>query len=589
MKQPDKLRFLLVLYAFAYGTIMLSLGRLHAYEFSPYHRYQAEALLHGHLGLADSIYALQHGLVWHDGHVQHVWGLGIGLWLLPFEAVWRLFGSQPFPDRIALGLAFALLAFFSGGTGLRLVRQGQSKTGMGLIWLVVLCPALWTLARNSQLVFEETVLYSTILSLGILVSLVRVAAFDSTRDYFLCCALGSFAIWVRPTHAVYGLAAVLLASLIVWNRRRSWKQVIAGISLWLAGLAILAWTNYVRFGSPTEFGHYLTVSTGTMMYLPRFANPYHQASLFESARELFGLLFLARPRGANAFADNLFPGQSPFTRWRRLDMTAFDLSYAILGLIAVMAALFWLWRYRGKGKTIVSQQPQAILTISLLSWSSISTIGLAGFYLHYPIIASRYLLDFAPAFTGLVMLVWILVPARWSKFAWPLLSVLLVYEIASAKVAVQPQLAPNSPMLLDLPQTHGTPLRVFNGTYTLNHHPIGTKIAGNGYGWEPETGYAAGVVSLAVDEPRYVELHVSKRRSFNSATAKKDAYQAQIDGVPLLLQIVVGESDGLKITFEIPPRIQTRQQNEILFLCFSDGYGFEDRDSERFLYSVRWR
>jgi len=588
MKKPDKLSLLLVVYALAYGAIMLSLGGFHAYETSPYHRYQAEALLHGHLYLADSIYALQPGLAWHDGHVQHVWGLGIGLWLLPFEAFWRLFGNQPFPDRIALGLAFALLAFFSGATSLKLVRQGQFKTGLGLIWLVALCPALWTLARNSQLVFEETVLYSVILSLGILVSLVRVAAFDSKRDYFLCCALGAFAVWVRPTDAVYGLAAVLLASWIVWLRQRCLKQTIAGVFLWFASLALLAWTNYARFGSPTEFGHHLTVSSGTMMYLTRFGNPCREATFAQAAKELFGLLFLVEPRGANAFSDNLFPGQSPFARWHRLDMTTFDLSYAFLGVIAVVAAIFWLMWRRRKKETVFWQQPKIILVFSLLLWSGVSTVGLGGFYLHYPAIASRYLLDFAPAVTGLVMLIWILLPAKAAKLLCPLLAGWLVYQIALAKVPVEDQ-HQQQPIQLSLPQAQGTPLNEFNGIYTPENHPSKTRIAGNGYGWEPDTGFAADVVSLAVDKPQFVELHVSKRRALYGGTGGDDIYQAQIDGVSLPLRDIARNGDGLKVTFDIPEAIRLRKGDEILFLCFSGIFGVEDRDSERFLFSVRWR
>lgn len=588
LQSPGKSWWLLIPYALAYGVVMLSFGGTWLYEPSSYHRYQAEALFHGHLYLSDSVDAMQPGLAWHDGHVQHVWGLGIGLWLLPFQAVWHLFGGQAFPDRIALGIAFALLAFFSGCTGLKFVKQGQWSIGLGIIWLVALCPALWTLTRASQLVFEETVLYSVLLSLGILVSLVRVVSFNSQTDYVLCCILSAFAVWVRPTHAVYGFGAVLIASLVVWRRRRCFKEIVLGVAGWGASVALLAWTNYARFGSPTEFGHHLTVSSGSMMYLTRFGNPFHEAPLFQALKELFGLLFLSDPRGANTFADNLFPGQAPFTRWRRLDLTAFDPSYALLCLVAIAGAVLWMV-WRRKNITPVWRQPQSALKLSLLLWAGFSTAALGWFYLYYPAIASRYLFDFAPAFTGFVVLAWVLAPTRWRKFAWPLLAIWLVYEIASAKVPVQLQLAKNSPILLALPHTPGTQLKDFIGIYTPDHHPAESKIAGNGYGWEPETGFADDVVSLAVDGPKFVALHVSERRAFNGETPKKDLYQAQIDGVALPLRGVVRESDGLIVTFEIPQRIQNRHENELLFLCFSEGYDSESRNSERFLYSIRWR
>jgi hypothetical protein len=586
MKRSGQLCVWLMLYSLVYGTIMLSLDGIRPYEQSPYHRYQAEELLHGKLRLADSIDALQPGLVWHDGEVQHVWGLGVGLWLLPFAAAWRLVDHQPFPDRIALGLAFAILAFYSAATGLKLIRQGQRTLGLAVFWMVALCPALWTLARADQLVFEETVLYSVILSLAILISLIRATTFTSRADYLVCCALGSFAIWVRPTHAVYGIGAILIASLVAWRRRHKITELIFGPSLWLASLALLAWTNAARFGSATEFGHHLTVSTGNMIYFTRFGNPSRDASLFQAAKELFGLLFLANPQGAFAFSENLFIGQSPVIRWRRLDLSAFDLSYAILMIITIAMALLWLKRQRRQ--MAFWQQPQTALISGLLMWSGFSTLLLGCFYLYYPAVASRYLLDFAPAFTGFALVVLILLPSRWLKFAGPLLAVWLVYEIISAKV---PFTAPRdrSPIRLTLPHAHGMALRDFNGIYTTDNFPSKTGIAGNGYGWDADGGIAANVMSLAVDRPEFIELHLSARRSSNGVSARADSYRAQIDGRTLPLREVVAENDGLKVTFMVPQNIRKRQQDEMLFLCFSDRYDAADRNSERFLYSVRWR
>jgi len=114
-------KFLLVVFSIAYGVVMLGLNGMpisDLYSTSPYHRYQALALLHGHFYLSDSIYAIQPGLAWHNGQVHQVWGLGVGIWLLPFQAAWSLFGGGVFPDRIALAAAFALLGYYSIITGI---------------------------------------------------------------------------------------------------------------------------------------------------------------------------------------------------------------------------------------------------------------------------------------------------------------------------------------------------------------------------------------------------------------------------------------------------------------------------------------
>src|SRR5215470_7189681 len=70
--------------AVAYAIGMLAAGGAtwtRLYGPSPYHRLQADALLHGHLQIGDSIYNLDRSLAWYDGKIQQVWGLGVGLWL----------------------------------------------------------------------------------------------------------------------------------------------------------------------------------------------------------------------------------------------------------------------------------------------------------------------------------------------------------------------------------------------------------------------------------------------------------------------------------------------------------------------------
>jgi len=578
-------RVLLLLYAFAYGFIMLSLDGIRPYEISEYHRHQAEALLNGNLYLSDSLYALQPGLVWYNGHVQQVWGLGIGLWLLPFGATWRLFSHQPIPDRIVLGLAFALLAFFSASTGLRLIKDGKTRIGFAVMCFIVLCPALWTLERASQEVFEETILYSIILSLAILVALIRMGAFSSRPDHFMCSALGSFAIWVRPTHGAYGLSAVLISSIIAWNSRRSLKESISGVMLWLASFIILCWANGVRFGAPSEFGHHLTISSGNMMYLTRFGNPFRTASAFQATRELAGLLFLSDPRGVNAFAGGLFPGQTSIVRWRRLDLSAFDFAWAVVCITAVILGVVWLIRRKAR-YAATSKGSEASLIFAISAWSTVSFATLFSFYLYYPTIASRYLFDFSPALMGFAILIPALFSPSLTKYTIPLLAAWCIYEIASSKIPVQDQLPP-TPVGPAMQDVRTPTLESFNGVYTVDQHPSATRIAGNGFGWDSRSGIAEDVISLAVDKPTFVQLRVSERRPQNGEIWGTDTYRAQIAGVSLPLRDVTRDKNMLNVTFDVP--VQLRMRTEFLFLCFSETYDEDDRMSERYLFSVSWR
>ncbi len=558
------------------------------YSPSPFHRYQAEALLRGHLALSDSIEAVQLGLVWYHGHVQHVWGLGVGLWLLPFQAAWRLFGGEVFPDRIALGIAFSLLGFYAVCTGWELMRRNGNANGLGLVWLIVLYPPLWTLTRASVSVFEQTILYADILSLGILISLVRAGLFDRTGDYIICVVLSSFAVFVRPTHAVYGLMAVLICSAILIVRGRRIKMALIACSVYALAFGLLATTNYVRFGSPTEFGHRLTVTTGNMVFIPRFGSPFKAASTPAAAGELAGLLFSRSGVGiANSFSDGMFPGQSSVTRWRKLDITAYDASYAIAAVLAVAISGFWLFRKRHEIRALLFDRSETLVGMLVCLWSCGSFLGLACFYLHYPLIASRYLFDFAPCFAGFLIALWFFVPRRFLMIALPLLGAWLICEISFAKFGVKE--IKQYPVTQTLPRMGGESALTGKSGYSIANPPTEADLSWNRRGWDMNDGFADDVVVLAVDKPQFVELEVSQRRGENGEAARPDLYGAMIDGTTLPLRTIVPQDDNLRVIFDIPKALQGKLGKEALFLCFSESYDRDDRQSERILYSVRWR
>jgi hypothetical protein len=569
------------LLALAYGAAMFLLngdGRL--YSAAPFHLFQADAMLSGHLSLPDSIEDLQPGLAWHNGHVQQVWGLGIGLWLMPFQAVWKLFGGQLFPDRIALGLAFALLAFYTLKTGIAIARSGNKLTGIGFIWTITLFPPLWTLTRASNSVFEVTVLYAVIVSFGILVSVVRVALFNNRLDYAVCVGLGSYAMWVRPTHIIYAVGALVICSIVVWVKSRLWKPMLAGIFVFVASCGLLAYTNQERFGSPAEFGHHLTVSSGSMVFLTRFGNPYRETPPLQAVKELGGILFCSsHVRDQNVFADDVLPGQAAFTRWRKLDVRTFDLSYAIF---TVAALLFTTRRiFRGHGPGI------ELLPTCLAAWSVLSIAGLVFFYLYYPVMASRYLFDFAPAFAGLTGALIVLMN-RFGKTALVILAGWLCGEIYFGTIPQRVSLT-NEPASNRLRHTQNAVALPETAEYSAQHPPAETQIAWNGNGWSVDDTVAEDIVTLMVDRPAFVELVVGKRRDENGVPAKPDAYRAVIDGVELPLSGTNFESDQIHVRFEIPDELKRQLKQEVLFLCFSKRYELEDRISGRFLYSVRWR
>jgi hypothetical protein len=93
------------------------------YEFNSYHRLQAEALLHGKLALSHNPRDLAMDLCWSEGGVHQVWGLGVALWQMSFDALARVFGLSVFPDRVALGFFMALSAYVVFATWAGTVRD----------------------------------------------------------------------------------------------------------------------------------------------------------------------------------------------------------------------------------------------------------------------------------------------------------------------------------------------------------------------------------------------------------------------------------------------------------------------------------
>jgi hypothetical protein len=132
-------------------------------------------------------------------------------------------------------------------------------------------------------------------------------------------------------------------------------------------------------------------------------------------------------------------------------------------------------------------------------------------------------------------------------------------------------------------------LAAFHGSYGAGHNPRISGVSWNGLGWDAGGGLASDIIVLVVDRPDFIELHVSPRRRVGGRPPSSDAYQAMIGGNELALQRVVAEQDEIVVRFQVSERVRAAAENQVLFLCFSRGYKADDRESERFLYSVRWK
>lgn len=585
----------MVFYAVVYALVMMWFGGAdftHLYAPSPYHRLQADALLRGELSIGSSMGQIGHDLAWHSGQVNQIWGLGIGIWLAPFEFVWRLFGQQWFPDRIALGFAFALLGGYSWSLGRWFAEAARRKAlGIGCVWLILLCPAVWAMNEGGRPVYEETSLYALLVSLGILIATARVACLGLRRDFFVCAVLAALSALVRPTHGIYGLSGMLVCSFLLLKRSSFCRSVLLGNALFVAGLACLLATNWLRFGSPMEFGHRLTITGESVVYMTRIGNPMREATAFQAGKELVSWLFLNHRLRARGDEEHRVPWQAPQARWRDPYMITFDPGWAIVVLAGFAGTLLWLLRKYQAGWRLdrAARTPGMAVIAGIFAWSSISMAGLLAFYLRFPNMSARYLMDFAPAFTGFALLLWFWISNRWPLCGLLGLSAWLGFGIMTVQLRPQsPPVLKRSEIPLELPRSTMNPFAGIHGSYDLTNHPSNTAILGNGAGWNSGTGEVKALVALAIDQPRFIEVTVGPG-IYKAGGSRQDVYRAVLDGKFIPLEKMERHGEALHLRFEVPQAIRRRAGDELLFLCFTKGYDKADRESRRVLYSVRWR
>ena len=189
----------------------------------PY-RMQTDALMQGRLSLSNHPADLNFDCTWTQQGVHQVWGLGVPIWRLPWEALAVYLGFTAFPDRIAFGLFSVIAAFFffSFLSSLavkktKLPPRKQSQwTGYSFIVtssvLLFLFPPFITLMQARGDVWEEAVCYEYLYALLLLALLMIYFQKPSIRRFLTLCALAGLGGFIRPTLVFYGFGTFVIAS-----------------------------------------------------------------------------------------------------------------------------------------------------------------------------------------------------------------------------------------------------------------------------------------------------------------------------------------------------------------------------------------
>lgn len=648
------LGWILLLQAMVYSAGVLvftglvqSGGRWYSYQ--PEYRAQVAALLAGRLALSHDPSALRFDHCWSQGGVHQVWGLGVPLWLLPFEALARAMGFAPFPDLAAFGIALGLAAWCLLFSLLHeilvrppVVPAHEAPTpvlqprALWLCWtgltaaLALFFPPFLRLLRTRFQVYEQAIAYEYIAGLVLLALLIRLAGRPTPSRWWALCGWAGVGGWIRPTLVLHGIAAVLTGLWLLANHRgpecagaegRTTRTralspvrhpIITGLFLFVLGGAGLYVTNALRFGDGFEFGHRLNVqSLYGSLYATRFDHPFATEPLASAARELFGLLFLEKRLTWDWYATNLFPGQSSTVRWREIGLPTYDPTYLVLLLPGWSAALALAARRdRHRNRLRASRpadHPWAIRQVitGLGVYSGIATFLLTAFYLRNCVIATRYMLDFMPAFAAGMMAGWLVLGLACDRVPSASMRVTL---LGTAGIALVAWLAWQSRAMHQIygeprPQTRAEAIASLqkhlatqpvalppNGRYTNPEEPRATGIPFNGAGWErnPE-GMLMPCVILFVDSPHLLELELEEI-SEAPIPADPHAIRARVGLEMLKRESVERTERGWRIRFAAPRRRCYQEGIQPVFLATVPRSFLAAQEGLPWrLHQVRWR
>lgn len=590
------------------------------YSIQQTHGQQTEALFKGSLALSRNLADLRFSHSWSGGGVQQVWGLGVALWQLPCEVAVRMFGFREFPDRIAFGLFAGFVAFValrgwvlawavessgSASTTERKTSVWALAVGfLGGIGILLLFSPLVALLQTRRLPLEETVAYSYffgLLLMGVLLGFLRTPTIGRWR---LLCALGGMGGLLRPTLVFYGLASVAvggwvwlkadhpgrkhrLPGLPACGRLKSKAGNLgAGLILFCAGNGVLWWTNLIRFGDGFEFGHRLNVQTTTgTMYATRFDHPFKGEPLGAAARELFGILFRVDELSeVDWYRQNSFPGQSPAVRWREFYFRTYDLTYVPLVLLGWGAAV--ACGLSGRGGAFRDQ------ILGLGAWSILATAALGLFYLYVPVISSRYMMDFAPAFAVAVALGWTVLALRARRW-WScgLMSLLLCgwggFELASARGVSSARGSITWTELNASRAQRKNAVRNRPGAGQALGEPR-SGIPFDGTGWDEKTGALAPLVVLFVESPEFLELELETRPHPRIAARPEDL-RAKV-GLEFLERAQAMETEkGWRVRFHGPRKPQYCEGIQTAFVATVPREYLAEQSTSWVLRRARWR
>lgn len=367
-----------------------------------------------------------------------------------------------------------------------------------------------------------------------------------------------------------------------------------GSFLFFAGILALLLTNWMRFGSPTEFGHKLNVqdeSCNGSTYATRFDHPFETEPFPTVLKELVGSLFFVKPRfnpHSSFYEPAMFLGQAKAVRMRELSFTTCDWTYLIPLVGTAILVVYWL-----RLSLLKRLRPQDALLMKMGVWCFLSLMPIFWFYLRTLSVVSRYILDFGPGFVALIAIGWYTMVSRlaggWRLAIALLLGLWMGWEIASAQHPPQTMFSPTwhelaSRQKFGLVQENKESFQV--GSQTTR--PRSSGIPFDGTGWKPKSGDIRPLVTVFVEDAQFLEVELTRAPA---AVTEPDPnwVRAKIDLEYLERESVAREGNIWRIRFKGPSRADHGKKIQLAFIAVVPNTHLADKTTPWSLRRVRWR
>jgi hypothetical protein len=280
------------------------------------------------------------------------------------------------------------------------------------------------------------------------------------------------------------------------------------------------------------------------------------------------------------YAPGIVAGQSSVFRWREFSFGTYDFFYAIGIVCAWAIAVRALWRRILRLRSPIAAESNGTQTLPthlvLIIWSWIPCLILTGLFIKVPVIASRYMLDFAPAFaTSLVGLwFWMMERSRQKQFQkkWApcLLALLLAGQgleiFFSKRLPTPPEPIDREAAKLNLAEIKFSS-ETFPREYKVGDSVNFAGIPFNGAGWDSDNGTTGVCAIFFVKNPQFLELELLPAEHTLMTEASLSTIKAKI-GLDFLTQDSALSTNGAWIVrFSAPPDSKYRSGVQPAFLA----------------------